>query len=417
MPIASTGYTTWDQQLTPKLTCAEYFAGIGLVRLGLEQAGWHVVFANDWAADKQAMYAARFTDSAAHYRLQNIFDLNPIEIPTTLLATASFPCIDLSLAGNLQGIEGKHSSAFWGFIRILQQQSRRPPVVLLENVTGWLTSNQGQDFRQTIAALNQLGYACDVYAIDAAYFVPQSRPRIFVVGMQTASPNSHPKNFHRRDVSLTSTALKRAIAQHSDLCWNFLDLPPLPSKTDISLANIVENLPEPDQRWWSEAEVDRHLRMMSPINLSYLEALRHLPTNSYRTMYRRVRQNQQRAELRKDDIAGCLRTAKGGSSRQMLIRAGNGLVRMRVMTPREYARLQGVPDCYPIPTNVNQALTGFGDAVCVPVISWIAHNILNPLVHPILSSLVADPRRSSVTGVRVDAQLHTQSTCGSAVWY
>jgi len=50
------------------------------------------------------------------------------------------------------------------------------------------------------------------------------------------------------------------------------------------------------------------------------------------------------------------------------------------MTPREYARLQGVPDKYPIKINGVQALTGFGDAVCVPVISWIARNVLNPLV-------------------------------------
>ncbi len=400
LPIDAASHPIGDHQLAQKLTCAEYFAGIGLVRLGLEQAGWNIVFANDWATEKQAMYTAQFSGTSTHYQRQNIFDLNPIAIPTTLLATASFPCIDLSLAGNLQGIDGPHSNAFWGFIRILQQQSQRPPLVLLENVPGWLTSNQGQDFRLTIGALNQLGYACDVYAIDAAYFVPQSRPRIFVVGMLMASTNTTTNTksdlsiFHRRDPSLTSTGLKRAIAQHADLCWHFLETPPLPINPNISLTDIVERLPEYDARWWPESEVERHCGMMSTINLNYLEALRHLPTNTYRTMYRRVRANQQRAELRKDHIAGCLRTARGGSSRQMLIRAGKGTIRMRVMTPREYARLQGVPDSYPLPSMVNQALTGFGDAVCVPVISWIGHNILNPLAEPILSSQLILPPRS-----------------------
>jgi DNA (cytosine-5)-methyltransferase 1 len=50
------------------------------------------------------------------------------------------------------------------------------------------------------------------------------------------------------------------------------------------------------------------------------------------------------------------------------------------MTPREYARLQGVLDDYPIPSQVNQALTGFDDAVCVSAVTWIAENILNPLI-------------------------------------
>jgi DNA (cytosine-5)-methyltransferase 1 len=390
LTIDATELVIRNRPLVHQFTCSEYFAGIGLVRLGLEQAGWNVIFANDWAVEKRAMYAAHFTHRSAHYQLENIFDLNPVEIPATLLATASFPCIDLSLAGNQQGIDGQHSSAFWGFIRILEQQPQRPPLVLLENVAGWLTANQGQDFRLTINALNQLGYACDVYAIDAAHFVPQSRPRIFVVGMQTTSPNSNLTHFQQRDDSLTSTALKRAIMQHCDLCWNFLNPPALPRPVDISLLNIVEHLPENDPRWWSATEVDRHLMMMSAVNLSYLEVLRHLPTDAYRAMYRRVRNHQQRAELRKDQIAGCLRTASGGSSRQMIVRVGQGGIRMRVMTPREYARLQGVPDIYPLPLTVNQSLTGFGDAVCVPVIRWIADHILNPLAIQILSNATTD---------------------------
>src|SRR3972149_399496 len=94
----------------------------------------------------------------------------------------------------------------------------------------------------------------------------------------------------------------------------------------------------------------------------------------------RIRNGQQRAEVRNQDTAGCLRTARGGSAIQFLIRAGKGRIDMRRMTPREYARLQGVPDDYPILSNEIQALTGFGDAVAVPVISWIGRNILNPLV-------------------------------------
>ncbi|MCZ7547350.1 MAG: DNA (cytosine-5-)-methyltransferase [Anaerolineae bacterium] len=168
-------------------TVAEYFAGIGLVRLGLERAGWKVVFANDIAPEKYQMYQDAFPDAAQHYRVSDIFDIDPSIVPSTTLATSSFPCIDLSLAGKQNGLEGKHSSAFWGFLRILKYQVEygiAPPLVLLENVIGWLTSNHGDDFRLTIRALNDLGYSCDVFTLDALRFTPQSRPRVFVVGAQ-----------------------------------------------------------------------------------------------------------------------------------------------------------------------------------------------------------------------------------------
>lgn len=361
------------------LSYAEYFAGIGLVRLGLEKAGWNVLFSNDWSPSKFEMYSAHFKDADKHYKVQDIFDISSIDVPSTLLATASFPCIDLSLAGNLKGIDGKHSSAFWGFTQVLGSQVNKPKLVMLENVTGWLTSNQGGDFRIAVQALNRLGYACDVFAIDAAHFVPQSRPRIFVIGVQMSDVNQDILVFSQRSSSLKTSALEKAVMSNLDLCWHFLDVPKLPDKAGSDLSFVVEDLAENDQRWWSDNEVKRHLEMMSSANLQYLKKLQDLSSYSYCSMYRRVRQGQQRAEIRKDGIAGCLRTARGGSSRQMLVKVGQSSIRMRLMTAREYARLQGVPDSYPLPPQLNQALTGFGDAVCVPVITWIAESILNPL--------------------------------------
>lgn len=361
------------------LSCAEYFAGIGLVRLGLEQAGWNVLFSNDWSPSKFEMYSAHFKDESNHYKVQDIFSISATDVPSTLLATASFPCIDLSLAGNLKGIDGKHSSAFWGFTQVLGNQVDKPKLVMLENVAGWLTSNQGEDFRITVQELNRLGYACDVFAVDAAHFVPQSRPRVFVIGVQMSDSNQDIFMFSQRSSSLKTSALEKTVMNNLDLCWHFLDVPTLPDKIDSDLSFIVEDLPENDQRWWSDDEVKRHLEMMSSVNLEYLKKLQDLSSYSYCSMYRRVRQGQQRAEIRKDGIAGCLRTARGGSSRQMLVRVRQNSIRMRLMTPREYARLQGVPDSYPLPSQLNQGLTGFGDAVCVPVITWIAERILNPL--------------------------------------
>jgi len=139
-----------------------------------------------------------------------------------------------------------------------------------------------------------------------------------------------------------------------------------------------------DKRWWSQAETDRHLAMMSGLHRDRVEKLKNKAEISYRTFYRRRRVGMQRAEVRNDDLSGCLRTAVGGSGKQFLLEMGAGNLKMRAMTPREYARLQGVPDGCNISTNGVQALTGFGDAVCVPAISWISKNVLNPLAERLL---------------------------------
>ena len=83
---------------------AEYFAGIGLMRLGLEQAGWKVVWANDIDPTKQAMYLAHFGNNDEEFALGDVHALDANAIPSTALATASFPCNDLSLAGARRGM-------------------------------------------------------------------------------------------------------------------------------------------------------------------------------------------------------------------------------------------------------------------------------------------------------------------------
>ena len=82
--------TKREAKTTPRKTVAEFFAGIGLVRLGLEAEGWRVVFANDMAADKYEMYAARFPDAQTHFVLEDIHTLSASLIPSVALATASF---------------------------------------------------------------------------------------------------------------------------------------------------------------------------------------------------------------------------------------------------------------------------------------------------------------------------------------
>ncbi len=362
-------------------TVAEYFAGIGLVRMGLQPYGWQVVFANDISEKKYEMYRTFFPDADGHYIIGDVFDVDPFDVPPATLATCSFPCIDLSLAGNMNGmIDGNHSSAFWGFTRILKSQGESaPPFVLVENVPGWLYSNKGMDFRITVQSLNELGYTCDVFVLNALRFTPQSRLRVFLVGTKLPVGNTTPELILTRPKSLLSDRLKKSIIANRDLRWFYNEIPTPPPLKSAGLSEIIEPMSDQDSRWWPDDEVKRHLNMMKKSHRERVEQLVPGEQFSYRTFFRRRREGQQRAEVRNDDLSGCLRTAVGGSGKQFLIRAGRGSIKMRVMTPREYARLQGVPDEYPITASGVQALTGFGDAVCVPVISWIARHVLNLL--------------------------------------
>lgn len=367
------------------LTFAEFFAGIGLMRMGLEQAGWTAAFANDIAQDKLDMYSAHFREKDSIFLLEDIHRLEAKHIPTVTLATASFPCNDLSLAGMRKGLCGKQSSAFWGFVRILDEmEQRRPPIVLLENVAGFLTSHGGRDFQDALAALNRLGYTTDAFIIDASHFVPQSRVRLFVIG---ALNKGHGKseireNLHFFANDLRPESLTDFISDHPEIDWNIRHLSSMPSRT-TTLPDIIEDLPDKSEFWWSKKRRDYLVNQMSEKHAAHLRQMMDAESWSFGTVFRRVRKGRSMAELRIDGIAGCLRTPRGGSAKQILVRAGYGQVHVRLLTPRECARLMGA-DNFVIDVSLNKALFGFGDAVCVPVIRWIAENYLAPLAEEML---------------------------------
>jgi DNA (cytosine-5)-methyltransferase 1 len=365
---------------THEKSFAEFFAGIGLIRIGLERAGWTVRFANDIDPLKQEMYEAHFEDGSKHFVLGDVHEIKADTIPSVTLATASFPCNDLSLAGAREGLKGQHSSAYWGFVRVLQEMDRRrPPLVLLENVTGFLSSRGGRDFEEALLALNNLGYAVDAFILDAARFVPQSRQRLFVVGIQdTLCMVAEPRalRFYQSDVR--PAALADFILNHPTVRWKLKDLPAQPNRQN-QLTDILEDVPDESPVWWSHERAQYLLGQMSERHRALAQAMIAGKQWSYGTVFRRVRNKRSTAELRTDGLAGCLRTPRGGSGRQILFRAGKGTYAARLLTPRECARLMGADD-YRITVPLNQALFGFGDAVCVPVVEWIARHYLNPLI-------------------------------------
>lgn len=360
---------------TSQKTFAEFFAGIGLMRMGLERAGWRTAFANDLDAAKWEMYCNHFGNTG-EYIVGDVHHLNSNTIPSVQLATASFPCNDLSLAGMRKGLAGEQSSAFWGFIEVLDRMGkRRPALILLENVTGFLTSHDGIDFRDALMAMNRLGYDVDCFIIDAVHFVPQSRQRLFVVGIKTIDVLALQDTPHFFESASRPPALADFILRNPDIRWRVRRLPPLPDLKP-QLATLIEELSPDSEMWWSRDRCNYLLNQMSPKHRAEADAMIQRCKISYGTIFRRVRNGKSMAELRTDQIAGCLRTPRGGSGRQILFVAGHGHFNVRLLTPRECARLMGADD-FAIRCSLNQALFGFGDAVCVPVITWIGDNYLN----------------------------------------
>jgi DNA (cytosine-5)-methyltransferase 1 len=358
----------------PAKQFAEFFAGIGLMRCALEKHGWTAAYGNDIDPKKLAMYEAHF---GAGFDLRDIHELSPDAIPSVALATASFPCNDLSLAGARAGLAGKQSGAFWGLVKLLDGMgSRRPPLVVLENVTGFLTSHGGRDFEQALIALNQLGYAVDAFILDAARFVPQSRHRLFVVG-QLGGGLGDPIESDVRPRKLVEF-----IIAHPNIRWRLRNLPDQPA-SKLRLRSVLDD----DGEWWNSDRTEYLLNQMSARHRELAEEKIAGSRWFYGTVFRRIRNSKSMAELRADGIAGCLRTPRGGSGRQILFKAGKGQYHARLLTPRECARLMGADD-YRIEGSLNQALFGFGDAVCVPVIEWIAENYLNPVINELIHGVV-----------------------------
>ena len=362
------------QHVPERPRTAEFFAGIGLVGQGLEAEGFDVVFANDVDETKRVVYEAN--RCAGDFVLADIKSLVGDDIPDVELATASFPCTDVSLAGGRAGLGGKESGLLYEFQRILGEMSyRRPGAILLENVPGFATSNQGDDLRSTIADLNALGYVCDIMVLNAMRFVPQSRSRIFIVGWQGECTST--------ELYFVSDArppwILRFIERNPQLSLRALHLPPLPHCAE-TLVDIIDKIDPTDSIWWDGERLAKFVDSLSPIQSARLEKKRVSPVVSWAGAYRRTRRGKAVWEIRSDEISGCLRTGKGGSSRQALVEAGEGEVRVRWMTAREYCRLQGVPGLDIGDVTENQAIFALGDAVCVPAISWLARNCINPLL-------------------------------------
>jgi DNA (cytosine-5)-methyltransferase 1 len=360
-------------------TALEFFAGSGLVGYGLAPE-FVSLWANDNCAKKRVVYEANHPNVS--FQPDGIEHVHGRDLPAADLAWASFPCQDLSLAGNLSGIDrGTRSGLFWEWMRVLtelDEHRKLPPVIVAENVVGFVVADQGSHFRVAFGALRELGYRVGAVIIDAKAFVPQSRPRAFLIAVSEEIPidglsQAFPSlPFHPE--SLVRTAA--GVIESGWVWWSL----PIPHGEVPHFADICER----DAPCDHPSKTKQLCTMLSPVNQKKLDAAKRARVFLAGTGYRRTRPDErgtsiQRLEIRFDGIAGCLRTPNGGSSRQTVLLVDDGLVRSRLMTVRECARLMGAPDTYSVPGSYNDAYRAMGDAVAVPVTRWLTRHLLEPL--------------------------------------
>lgn len=361
-----------------------------MARVGLGP-GWRCLWANDNDAAKCAAYRANF--GGDHLLERDLADVALADIPggAADLAWASFPCQDLSLAGARRGMKlgaRTRSSVFWAFwflIERLTAEGRAPRVLVIENVTGLASARGSEDFAALCGALARSGWSFDAHVVDAAGFLPQSRPRLFVIGWRGEAPEA----LRACDEDPRPPGLTRALSRLGEAAprRRALALPPPPGR-NANLADLIDDgadLP----RVRTRAETAALLGLMTPRHRARIDAaLAEAKATGRRvagTLYRRMRPDGaggsvQRAEVR-FDLAGCLRTPAGGSSRQTLVLAEpDGRLTLRLLSAREAARLMGLPDDYRLPARYTDAYKLAGDGVAAPVARWLAARLVEPLL-------------------------------------
>lgn len=349
-----------------KLAFLDFFAGSGLVSEGL-RGFFEPIWANDICNKKSAVFCANHPSE--------IFHIGPIEkirgsdLPSANLSWGSFPCQDLSLAGNMKGISSTRSGLVWEWLRVMDEMKEKPPIAVAENVVGLISASNGTYYIKVHEALVKRGYKVGALVIDAAYWVPQSRKRVFIVAVNRDIVTSEFES--TKPLWCHPAPLVQVARMLSGWVWWAL---PEPKVTRKLLQDLIDRNAPCDDKFKRERLLgllpEKH---KEKIKLSLKEGIYVFPG------YKRIRNGKQVLELRFDGLAGCLRTPQGGSSRQFLIIRENGSFSTRLLTVTETAALMGVRKNYKIPGSYNDGYKAMGDAVAVPVTRHLARHLIWPL--------------------------------------
>ncbi|MDI2108576.1 MULTISPECIES: DNA (cytosine-5-)-methyltransferase [Bradyrhizobium] len=397
-------------------TYLEFFAGGGMVRAGLG-GRWKCQFANDFDPLKVQVYAENW--GKKEILEDDIHNVDAENLGRRVdLAWASFPCQDLSTAGNGLGLgqatggDRTRSGTFWAFIDLMKElkaSNRLPRIVVLENVVGLLSINGGEEFKAVIASLDRLGMRAGAVVVDARHFLPQSRQRVFIVGVSKTAKIAESLVREQPHPTWHPDPLVKAVGKLSGQCrehWMWLNLgaPPELKKT---LNKIVKSRPV-GVEWHTPAETKRLVGMMSEAHKQKLAEAKKSGKRMVGTLSLRMRPSSgktlQRTEICFRGLAGCLRTPKGGGSRPRIIVVKGGSVRTRLLAPAEAAALMGLKARYQLPEIYEYAFRVIGDGVAVPVVSFLRGKLLTPLLRSIKKPRAGDVSKKHKRAARASVE-------------
>lgn len=377
-----------------KLKYYEFFAGVGMARAGLGEA-WQCLFANDSDPLKRQSYSDNW--SSEDFDPRDVAEVETTDLVGMAdLAWASFPCQDLSQAGSkagigeADGVSATRSGAVWPFLRIihgLAAEGRHPVLLALENVVGLLNANGGTDFRSICSALTEIGYRFGAIVADASYFVPQSRPRVFIVAVRREVPIPASLQAELPQAPWHPQTLLRARARLSTedaAGWVWWAPGGAPPKKDFELEDIIDLSDDAD--WNTDEATQRLIGMMSASHLDRLAAAKAEARPMIGSLYLRMRpngggRNVQRAEIAFGATLGCLRTPKGGASRPRIIVVEGERVRTRLLSVAEASLLMGLDEGFLLPKTYHECFRLIGDGVVPAVVRFLSDRLLDPLAN------------------------------------
>ena len=317
------------------LTSGSLFTGIGGFDLAFQRAGLRC----SWQAENDA----KCNYVLAHHwpnvrRYGDVRDAGRHNLTAVDVISGGFPCQDVSVAGKRKGLAGERSGLWFEFHRILKEL--KPRWVVVENVPGLLSSNRGRDFAVILQGLAKLRYGVAWRILDAQYAgVPQRRRRVFIVG------------------SLGDGRAAEVLFESEGVPWN-----PSPSREEGKRTTPSIKASSPSRRNAGSDPIAGELVIANTVHS----------------------REGQRGEPASDQFIAAYNWQSGGDVRHSFGKpslSANQVpaVGVRRLTPTECERLQGFPDGWTAGQSDTARYRQLGNAVCVPVVEWIARRIPDEL--------------------------------------
>ena len=367
------------------LRTIDLFSGGGSVHLAMEAAGFTTAFANDFCPEKRETFAINFP----HVRLdgRSIADVRGHELPPAGTMLGCSPCQDHTKSGRRLGYAGERGILAFEVVRLVRELAvlgRAPGVVVFENVLGLLELDDGKDFATLVEAMMTEGYDVGALVIDARLFVPQSRRRVFIVAVRSGTPLPPGLKAGRLSQRWHPLLLRRAheaLSAGARRCWHWWTIP-MPSRRTTMLADLLEPVTAVEG-WVPEAKVAGMVALLPATEHAKIERAleKGIRVGIIKERRKRLGARQVRhSEMFFDGCARCLQKSEGGNRQRLVLLDGAAPSGMRIrdFTPRERARLTGLPEDYVLPGNRRSRQLA-GDAVVVPVYEWLARHLILPL--------------------------------------